>query len=199
VSRATVNTLLLAAILLMLGLDWSLRTDQALRNVEFLPDMAHAVSAETFAANAALAQGRTLQTPPDGTIARGFKPIPFGATPEEAARIGALLVNPLAQDDERALRRGADVFATFCRTCHGDRALGNAPVTLRGVPPPPSLLADKVRQMSDGQIFHIITYGQGNMSPLAAQVTREDRWRAVLYVRSLQRTQPPAVAQGATP
>jgi mono/diheme cytochrome c family protein len=202
-SRTTVNALLLATLLLMLGLDWSLRTDQTIRNVEFLPDMGHAVPAETFAASSVLAQGRTLQLPPEGTIARGFRPIPFGATPEEAARVGVRLVNPFAQDDERARRRGADVFAAACRSCHGEGGAGDGPVTRRGVPPPPSLLADKARQLSDGHIFHILTYGQANMAPVAAQVSREDRWRAVLHVRSLQQAPPPAppaaVTQGATP
>jgi mono/diheme cytochrome c family protein len=40
--------------------------------------------------------------------------------------------------------------------------------------------------LKDGQIFHIITYGQKNMPALAAQVLREDRWKAALYIRSMQ-------------
>jgi mono/diheme cytochrome c family protein len=41
-------------------------------------------------------------------------------------------------------------------------------------------------KMKAGQIFHIITYGQRNMSSLASQVVRADRWRVVEYVQSLQ-------------
>jgi hypothetical protein len=65
----------------------------------------------------------------------------------------------------------------------------------RGYPPPPSLLADNARRIKDGQIFHIITYGQNNMPSYAAQVSVEDRWRAIVFVRSLQAQAPaPATA-----
>lgn len=40
--------------------------------------------------------------------------------------------------------------------------------------------------MKDGQLFHIITYGQGNMPPYAVQVTQDDRWKIIAYIRSLQ-------------
>ena len=59
-------------------------------------------------------------------------------------------------------------------------------MTLRGVPPPPSLLADKALKMKDGQLFHIVTYGQANMASYAGQVTTEDRWAVILHIRHLQ-------------
>jgi mono/diheme cytochrome c family protein len=39
--------------------------------------------------------------------------------------------------------------------------------------------------MKDGQLFHIITFGQGNMPSYAAQVDRDDRWKVVRFVRGL--------------
>ena len=57
---------------------------------------------------------------------------------------------------------------------------------MRGFPPPPSLLADQAVRLADGQIFHIVTYGQKNMPSYAAQVPLDDRWRVIAYVRSLQ-------------
>lgn len=44
--------------------------------------------------------------------------------------------------------------------------------------------------MKDGQLFHILTYGQGNMPSYATQLSREDRWRVIVHVRSLQQTAP---------
>ena len=55
-----------------------------------------------------------------------------------------------------------------------------------GVPPPPSLLGESALQMADGRMYHIITFGQGNMAAYAAQVERDDRWRVISYVRQLQ-------------
>ena len=48
--------------------------------------------------------------------------------------------------------------------------------------------------MADGQMFHVISTGQGNMASYASQVEREDRWRAILHVRRLQAPPPAAPA-----
>ena len=40
--------------------------------------------------------------------------------------------------------------------------------------------------MSDGQMFHVLTFGQKNMPGYAAQISAADRWQAILHVRSLQ-------------
>jgi mono/diheme cytochrome c family protein len=64
-------------------------------------------------------------------------------------------------------------------------------VTLGGFPPPPSLLSDRSLRMPDGQMFHILTYGQGNMPSIAAQLSEDDRWTAILHVRYLQKLQAP--------
>jgi hypothetical protein len=39
----------------------------------------------------------------------------------------------------------------------------------------------------DGQLFHVLTYGLGNMASYAGLLSRADRWSAVLHVRTLQR------------
>src|SRR5205823_12508017 len=70
--------------------------------------------------------------------------------------------------------------------CHGVGGAGNGPVAQRGYPPPPSLLAEHVLKMKDGQLFHVLTYGQNNMPSYASQLSREDRWNVILYVRSMQ-------------
>ena len=85
---------------------------------------------------------------------------------------------------------GEFVFENYCATCHGAGGLGNGPVAQRGFPPPPSLLADKTRKMKDGHLFHVLTYGQNNMPSYASQISREDRWNVIGYVRSLQNAAP---------
>ncbi|MFN8061315.1 MAG: c-type cytochrome [Vicinamibacterales bacterium] len=174
---------------------WALGVDPTIPNVEFLPNMVRSLAAEAFAASDVLPGGQTLQTPPAGTIARGMAPLHYAATPEDAARAGAELSNPFHAEDPGALARGAAVFGNFCVVCHGPGGLGNGPITLRGFPPPVSLLADNALKIRDGQMFHILTFGQKNMPSYAAQITREDRWKAILYVRSLQQqaqAKPPA-------
>jgi mono/diheme cytochrome c family protein len=179
---------LLGMLLAALGVaHWSLGIDPSLPNREFLPDMARSVAADAYAASPVLPGGHTLQPPPPGTIARGLKPLGYAATEADAARAGIELVNPFAADDQAALARGRVVFGNTCAVCHGAGGLGNGPVTLRGVPPPPSFMADNAMNMADGRMFHVVTYGQKNMASYAAQVSREDRWKVILHIRSLQR------------
>ena len=40
--------------------------------------------------------------------------------------------------------------------------------------------------MKDGQLFHILTYGQGSMADFAGQLSPEQRWDAINFVRTMQ-------------
>ena len=67
-------------------------------------------------------------------------------------------------------------------------------VVQHGFPAPPTLLRARTRGMPDAQIFNIISNGTGSMPYYSAQIAREDRWKAVLYVRKLQNDPPPPPA-----
>jgi len=85
-----------------------------------------------------------------------------------------------------SIQRGAQIYGVFCVSCHGAKGAGDGPVTKRGFPPPPPLPTGKSVKMKDGQLFHILSYGQGSMSSMAAQLNRTQRWDVINYVRSLQ-------------
>ena len=87
---------------------------------------------------------------------------------------------------QESVARGGEVYRVFCISCHGPGGAGDGPVAKRGFPPPPPLTTGKSAQMKDGQLFHILTYGQGSMAPMAAQLTRDRRWDVVNYVRLMQ-------------
>ena len=195
--RVILNIALLLAFVgtIALGL---VRTDAGKTNYELFPDMAHGPRYSAFAPNPNFGKGQTLQAPPPGSIPRGTMPLHYTASPQDALRAGQELRNPDSPPSERALNRGQYVFANFCFECHGANAAGNGPVAQRGYPPPPSLLADKTMNMKDGQLFHVLTYGQNNMPSYASQLSREDRWDVITYVRSLQASARANVAKTAT-
>lgn len=180
------NWVLLVGFLLTVALNFALRPDPSRPNFEVFPDMAHSARSNAFSPSKVFADGQTLQRPPEGAIPRGWLPLHYRATPEDAARAGAELVNPFAAADPQVRSRGAFVFTTWCQPCHGAGGRGDGPVAQRGFPPPASLLSGKAVEMRDGQLFHILTYGQANMPSYASQISREDRWKAVSYVRWLQ-------------
>lgn len=195
---ARLNLALALAVVAVFALDLALSGDATGRNVDLLPEMVAPVPYETDSPHPELSLGSTQQRPPEGSVPRGLLPLHFAATPEDAVRAGRELENPLAAEvaadgaESRHLERGAAVYETYCRLCHGAGGEGDGPLTRRGFPAPPSLLAAHARGLPDGQIFHVITYGQGNMPGHAAQIDRLDRWRAVLRVRELQAAGPAA-------
>jgi mono/diheme cytochrome c family protein len=190
------NSLLLVLTLAVYAAVFLLRAQPGRRNLEVMPEMVRGPAAEPFAASAVFADGKTLQSLPPGVVVRGHPPLRFGATPEEALRAGRELRSPFA-DPAAELARGAHVFRGTCAVCHGTSGLGDGPVAKRGFPTPPSLLGERARAMADGQIFHVVTFGQNNMPAHAAQIERLDRWRAVAYVRELQRAAASAPAPAA--
>ncbi len=195
-SLRPIDIVLLVALAACVVITWTAGRDFSRPNVEFIPDMAHSVAYDAFAPNPNFPDGKTLQPPPTGTIPRDLPPLHFAATPEDAERAGRELHSPVALDDPRVLQRGAFVFASFCQHCHGPSGAGDGPVAKRGFPPPPSLIAEHARRLADGQLFHIVTYGQGNMPAHAGQLSRRDRWCVVAHVRALQR-EAPATTQSA--
>lgn len=125
--------------------------------------------------------GFGMRKPVSGTVARGFFPYPYMGQISPAV----VLTNPLLPS-EGVLALGKRKFLTFCSPCHGNFAEGDS--RLRGqFPSPPTLHSDKIRNYPDGMIYHIITNGQNAMPSYALQVTREERWAIINYIRVLQR------------
>lgn len=151
---------------------------------EILPEMVDAVPYESFSQSGVTRDGKTMMRPPEGTIPRGRLPFRYGSGPEEAARAGRELASPIAATPQH-LKRGEALFRTYCVPCHGREGLGDGPVIPK-FPTPPSLVAPHAKALPDGQVFHIISRGQGLMPSHAAQIVQEDRWMIVAHVRKLQ-------------
>lgn len=188
------TNIVLASLLLVVAiLTAATRVDYTQPNIEILPDMKYTPAWLAYRQNPIFVNGRTLQAPVPGTIARGQMPWHFAATKEDALRAGEEILNPYhrkpdgeAAERQESIRRGSDAFRVFCISCHGPSGAGDGPVPQRGFPPPPSMLTGKSLQMKDGQLFHILTYGQGSMPDFAAQLSPPRRWDVINYVRSIQ-------------
>lgn len=174
-----------------------LRVDNSRPNYQIVlgDDMTYSPAYQAMEPSSNFENGRTIQAPVLGTVARGGEPFYFEPTPDDALRAGEQLINPVELGTEAgaaAVEQGRLVFQTFCVACHGGDGAGNGPVAQRGFPPPPSLLAGKSQVMKDGQLFHIITLGQNSMPQFAAQLPPQRRWDVIAYIRSLQQNAEPA-------
>jgi len=150
--------------------------------------------------------GKTAQTPPEGTTPVGFERFPYSASNEDYERAGAELVNPLARTAEN-LAQGEALYQAYCAVCHGPEGHGDGPITqdrtleaesrqLENFPPPPSYASSdsinssrggRMADLTDGKIYHTITYGLNMMGSHASQLSPEERWKVVMYVRELQK------------
>ena len=127
------------------------------------------------------ADGRGMRLPVEGTVAKGFIPYPF----EGETNPTEVLSNPYFPTKEN-LELGQRKFLTYCSPCHGNYGDGDSRLAGQ-FPNPPTLHSDRARNFQDGMIYHIVTVGQNVMPSYASQVTREERWAIVNYIRALQR------------
>ncbi len=163
-----------------------LRPRHDIRGYEFLPGMVQSKALESFSASPLLPGGLVQQQLVHGVIPRGARPFPYGEGTEEATRAGQELSNPFADATGKDLDRGRELFGIYCAICHGPSGDGDGRAVLHGMVPPPNLHAERARTLPDGTLMHILTRGQGNMASYEAQISLEDRWRIIRWVRELQ-------------
>jgi mono/diheme cytochrome c family protein len=91
--------------------------------------------------------------------------------------------------DRAFLERGRDRFSIYCQPCHGALGDGQGITKAYGMGATPTYHDDRLRKMTEGEIFNTITNGKNNMLSYADKLTPEDRWAVIAYVRVLQRAQ----------
>ena len=194
-----INVGLVLALLLTFGLHWFARQPLSAPNVEYFPDMYRTPAFGAYEANPNFSDGKTARPPVVGTIARGMPPFEYGPAAADAVRAGNELTNPFSLDDKEAVARGAVVYERYCVPCHGPSGGGDGTIIERGFRRPPTLTRAFTRNMKDGQLFHIVTYGRGAMPAHGAQIPVSDRWKVLLHVRVLQQAAGEAAPAPATP
>ena len=138
------------------------------------------------------ADGLAMRTPPAGTV-------PYGSVGDPALQRGVGEDGkPLAQSPvlltPKLLATGRKKFDIHCAVCHGLAGDGQSQVALNmSLRRPPSL--HLYRDVPDGYLFQVITQGFGLMPNYAGELTPEERWGVVGYVRALQLSQHASAAQ----
>jgi mono/diheme cytochrome c family protein len=128
------------------------------------------------------ADGKSLQAPPDGTVAR-----------DDPAWQSALADRPPMS--AALLARGRERYGIYCAVCHDLAGYGQGIVPSRGFPHPPSYHIDRLRDVPSSYFVDVITHGHGMMYSYADRVPPADRWAIAAYIRALQLSQDaPAVA-----
>ena len=91
---------------------------------------------------------------------------------------------------KQILERGRERFNIFCAPCHSRVGDGNGFIPSRGFTRrPPSYHIPRLQKAPLGYFFDVMTNGFGIMPDYASQVSPEDRWKIVAYIRALQLSQ----------
>jgi mono/diheme cytochrome c family protein len=87
------------------------------------------------------------------------------------------------------LQRGQERYNIYCTPCHSRVGNGAGMIVSRGYHPAGNFHTDRLREAPLGHFFSVMTNGYGAMPDYAAQLTPEDRWAVVAYIRALQLSQ----------
>lgn len=158
-----------------------------------------------YRASEFFANGRAMQTPREGTVARSLT----GEESRDAVflradkhyvegKVGGALAGalPPSKDfDEAAILRGQERYNIYCAPCHAQDGAGGGTVARRLTTKPPTFHQQRIYDLKPGDIFNTITHGKNwpNMAPYGDQVKVDDRWNIVFYLRALMQTQNPGL------
>jgi len=87
------------------------------------------------------------------------------------------------------LKRGQERYQIQCAVCHGATGAGNGIATKYGLVGVANLNQQRLRDMTDGEIYNTIANGKNTMLGYGGVIQVPDRWAIVAYIRALQRSQ----------
>jgi mono/diheme cytochrome c family protein len=173
----------------------------------YMPDMAYSRAVETYSDFSYLKEGGINYNakPVPGSVDRNGEVI-YQMLKDTAGsyNVAASMVNPLPALNEKDMAEAERLYMINCGICHGSKLDGNGPLYKGGDGPypakPATLVGDaKYEAMTEGTMFHSITYGKNMMGAYAGQVTPKQRWMIVHYIKAKQgKNKPAEAAQPAT-
>ena len=159
--------------------------DKKKPNYRYMPNMYTSLAVETYSEHELLPNGQAALTPVKGTISRGWMPYEYENTLEGKALATKELKMPLAVNEEN-LTKGKELFNIYCAICHGNKGDGQGTLVKRekflGIPS----LADKGRNITEGDIYHVMMYGLNSMGSYASQTNEKERWQITMHALDLK-------------
>ncbi|MFC2150889.1 c-type cytochrome [Bacteroidota bacterium] len=154
------------------------------RGHSFLPDMEKSQAYDTYSENPNFKDSMTMRMPVAGTVPRNVAPYHLVKTDEDLKLAGEKFSMPFKYTEEN-IAKGKLQFERFCMQCHGEKGDGQGFLytSKKYAFPPANLILDKTINRPDGEIYHIINVGINIMGAHASQISQEDRWKIVLYIR----------------
>ncbi|MFT3909508.1 MAG: c-type cytochrome [Ferruginibacter sp.] len=176
----------------------------------YMPDMAYSRAYETYAERDSLKftsnpnnKGGLIfynNMPVHGTMKRGeLAPYPL-PNDSNGYKMSAAIKNPYDSISKADMKEAGRLFNINCAICHGAKGAGDGPIATSGkIGGIANLTLDTYVKMADGTMYHSINYGKNLMGSYASQLTAQQRWMIIKYIRTLQpKPAAPAAASDTT-
>ena len=179
----------------------------------YMPDMAYSRAFETYierdSADFTTDLGKADKQifynnrPVLGTIMRGEDVtflLPKDQVGDSTNYVAAKAIpNPFTSPTAPDLKEAERIYLINCAICHGTKLDGNGPLYKGGQGPfpakPATLVGDvKYEAMPAGQMFYSVAYGKNLMGSYASQLSRQQRWMIIAYIKSRQAANKPAAS-----
>ncbi len=154
----------------------------------YMPDMAYSRAYEAYAPNNLKQEGINYITyPVDGTIKRGDLFAYTLLNDSNGYKMAAGVKDPLPTIDSTQMLEAQRLFNINCAICHGANMDAQGPLATSGkIGGIANLKLAQYINEPVGQMYHVVTYGKGNMGSYASQLDKKQRWMVVQYIKSEQ-------------
>jgi mono/diheme cytochrome c family protein len=172
----------------------------------YMPDMYESRAYETYGDHNNLGQkGINYNSRPvAGTVARGEE-MPYHLPNDSMGYAQSAGVrDPLPKLNTTEMGEAERMYLINCAICHGTALDGNGPLYKGGNGPyaakPATLVGDaKIEALTEGTLYHVMTYGKNLMGSYASQLNRKQRWMVAQYIKSKQAEKNGGAAAPAAP
>jgi mono/diheme cytochrome c family protein len=96
------------------------------------------------------------------------------------------LKNPLA-GNTTVLAEAKQTYTSMCAPCHGNKGKGDGPAAIALNPKPADHTSKAIQDESDGSLYWKLTNGRGAMQSYKTNLTDQQRWGLINYIRSLKK------------
>jgi len=199
-----VVVLVILTLLPLAGIWIARATNSRVPRLSIISDMDNQPRYKAQMESPLFADKRAMRLPVAGTVPQGRPGIDAHLNLGVVDGEWATVLPPSIEITPEFLTRGQNRFDIYCAVCHGADGSGNGMIDARvqellesnpqeiqqtSWVAPANYHTDQVRSRPVGHIFNTITNGIRNMPPYGKQLSVEDRWAVVAYVRALQRSQ----------
>jgi len=157
----------------------------------YMPDMAYSRAYETYSSKEELEKKGIHYNgmPVEGAIAQGDM-FPYALKNDSTGYTqSATVKNPL-DTQSIDMVEAERLYLIYCGICHGAKLDGMGPLFGGGEGPflaaPKNFMADDMKAMPEGTMFHSVTYGKNMMGSYASQLSTKQRWEVIAYIKAKQ-------------